>query len=268
MEAEENIAGKNRRLLSLITDFGNKDYFQARFKASVLKHCNDVNLIDVCHEIPLHDISLAAYQLKNIIQEFPEGSIHLVAVNNYYSEKARYLAFEHKAQYFIGPDNGIFSLVFPHLDQFTVYEINGPGQFRPNASTTYLHAISCLCHQLPFEEFGKLAHDLNLKIDFKPVVTSNQLRATVIHIDHFGNVVTNLTREVFEQARIDRSFKLYYDPHDPLEHISKTYGSVGVGEPLCFFNEAGHLEIAVCMGNAAQLLNLKLTETIQIDFIQ
>ena len=268
MESEQNYTGKNRRLLSLITDFGNKDYYQAKFKASVFKNCNQAEIIDVSHEIPLHDISLAAYQLKNIIQEFPKSSIHLVAVNNYYSDQPKYIAFECDGQFFIGPDNGVFSLVFPNLDQLEVYEIHGPDAFHRDASSVYLHAISCLYHELPMKEFGSKSDEIVLKIEFKPVVTTTQLRATVIHIDHFGNVVTNLSKSTFEDARMGRRFKLYYDPHDPLEYISKSYGSIGVGEPLCLFNEAGLLEIAISMGNAAQLLNLKINETIQIDFIE
>lgn len=267
LESEENITGKNRRLLSLTTDFGIQDYYQAKFKAAVYRQCPNVEILDVSHAIPLHDISLASYQLKNILQEFPDQSIHLVAVNNYYSESPKYIVFSYKNQFFVGPDNGIFSLVFPNLDQLKVYEIQSPDHGRGDASTKYLHAISCIFHHLPFEEFAIPTHDLVLKIDFKPVITSTQLRATVIHIDHFGNVVTNLSKSVFDDARNGRQFKLYYDPHDPLEYISKSYGSAGIGDPLCLFNETGLLEIAIYMGNAAQLLNLKINETIQIDFV-
>ncbi|MBP7643594.1 MAG: SAM-dependent chlorinase/fluorinase [Saprospiraceae bacterium] len=264
MEHINNI--KDKQLVSMISDFGTVDFYLAKFKASIYKKCPSLEIIDVNHHIPLHDISLAAFQLKNIIDEFPEGSIHLVAVNNHYNIQSRYFCFEVGGQYFIGPDNGIFSLIFPNLDSLVLYEILPLDDQMMSASAAYVHAISCIYHGLPMSEFTKKSQDPLMKIAFKPVVTSTQLRATVIHIDHFGNVITNLSKKDFEEAKSGRRFKLYYDPHDPLEYVSKSYASVPVGDPLCTFNESNLLEIAINMGNAAQLLNLKLNETIQIDF--
>lgn len=264
MDQSDNI--KDKQLVSLISDFGTVDFYLAKFKASLYRKCPAIEIIDVSHNIPIHDISLAAYQLKNLVDDFPEGSIHIVAVNNYYGSQPRYLCFEVNKQYFIGPDNGIFSLVFPELESYQLYEIFPPGEGTGYATYIYIHAVSCIHHGLPMSEFAKQATEPMIKIEFKPVVTSTQLRATVIHIDYFGNVVTNLTKADFDLAKAGRRFKLYYDPHDPLEFVSKIYASVPVGDPLCLFNESGLLEIAINMGNASQLLNLKLNETIQIDF--
>lgn len=265
MDQTNNI--KSKQLVSIISDFGISDFYLAKFKASIYRQCPSIEIVDVSHNIPIHDISLAAYQLKNIVGEFPFESIHVVAVNNYYSPQPRYLCFNVDNQFFLGPDNGIFSLIFDNLDAIKLNEIQSPGEGTMTASVIYSHAVSCIHHGLPLAEFTKEAKEPMMKIEFKPVVTSNQLRATVIHIDHFGNVITNLNHSDFDAARNGRRFKLYYDPHDPIEFVSKSYAAVPVGGALCLFNESGLLEIALNMGNASQMLNLKLNETIQIDFV-
>jgi S-adenosyl-L-methionine hydrolase (adenosine-forming) len=263
---EETVPYK-QRLISLTTDYGAKDFYLAKLKASIYKECKRAIMIDVVHELPIYDITTAAYNVKNVIDAFDIGDIHLLSVNNQYSTNPRFIAYQKNGQYFIGPDNGIFSLIDEDFHLEPVYQILMDGVSKMDAQSHYIHSVSCLYNGLSLADLGELITEPDTKLPFKPVISAYHMRATVIHIDSYGNVVTNLERTAFEEALQGRKFRLYYNPHDPLDFVSRSYASVGIGEPLCLFNEANQLEIAINMGNASTLLNLKLGETIQIDFV-
>ena len=109
--------------------------------------------------------------------------------------------------------------------------------------------------------------NFNEKVNLKPFWTLNQIRGTIIFIDSFENVVVNITYTEFEKARNNRNFLLFYKQKEPISLISADYFDVGIGEVLVKFNTEGYLEIAINMGKAASYLNLKVNETIQINFV-
>lgn len=254
------------QLVSLTTDYGSKDYYVAELKASILSGKGDFTIIDVSHHIDQYDIIQASFYLTNSIPSFPNDSIHIVAVNCNYKRKSRYLCFRKNDQYFIGPDNGIFSLIFDDLDTTDVYIIQPPENGNSSVNAVFSHAAAYIGHGLPLEEIGQKAEDINLKLKIQPVITSNQIRATIIHIDHFENVIVNLKSDIFEKVRSGRKFELYYKPNEPITYLSKDYGDVAIGDVVAFFNSAGYLEIAINMDKAASMLNLAKNEMIQINF--
>jgi hypothetical protein len=253
------------QIVSIISDFGHKDYYLAELTASLYTKCDDIRIIDISHNLELFDISLASYYLKCMLPSLPQKSINIVSVNNYYSKKPRYLIFEREDKYFMGPNNGVFTLLFDDLEN--VYEINIDDLDDKQIHNIYSHACACLSHKLPLEEFSKpLETPLNTKLNFRPVVTKDQIKTTIIHIDQYENVITNCTKEIFEKSRAGRNFSIYYNPNDPIEYLSKHYGEVAVGEVLAWFNTSDHLELAINMGTASTSLHLFKNETIQIDF--
>lgn len=252
------------QIVSLITDYGLTDTYLAELKAGMLSRCKDIFFLDICHQVDINEITSAAYLLKNMLPLLPESSINLVSVNNYYKPNPAYLVFNHESKYFIGPDNGIFSLVFDNLD--LVYAIDTEKIDSRNVNEIYCHAIACINHELHMEEFAMKIDEIDKRLAFRPVVNSSQIRASIIHVDHFGNVITNITKDTFEKVRANRSFSIYFKPNDPLHHVCKAYSDVSVGEVLGLFNQAGNLEIAINCGNASNILHLYKNETIQIDF--
>jgi len=256
------------QIVSLTTDYGSKDYYVAELKASILTNKNDFSIIDISHEIDKFDIVQASFYLQNAITSFPEGSIHIVAVNCNYKRKSEYICFEKNGHYFIGPNNGVFSLVFDTLDESSVYYITSPDVEVIKVNTIFSHAAAYIGHGLPLKDIGDVVTNFNRKLVIQPVVTSNQIRATAIHVDHFENVVVNLKKELFDKVRLNRRFELYYKPHDPITFLSKDYGDVSIGDPLAFFNSSGYLEIAMNMDKASSMLNLVKGEMIQINFYE
>jgi hypothetical protein len=256
------------QIVSLTTDYGSKDYYVAELKASILTNKNDFSIIDISHEIDRFDIVQASFYLSNAVTSFPMGSIHIVAVNCNYRLKSEYICFERDGHYFIGPNNGLFSLMFDDLDETKIYVITPPGEDTNKVNAIFSHAAAYIGHGLPIEDIGLVVQNYNKKLVIQPVLTSNQIRATVIHIDHFENVVVNLKKEVFDKVRNKRQFELYYKPHDPITFLSKDYSDVSIGDPLAFFNSAGYLEIAINMDKASSMLNLMKGEMIQINFYE
>jgi len=109
--------------------------------------------------------------------------------------------------------------------------------------------------------------DFRTKLPISPVITQSQIRATVLHIDHYNNAVINITREQFEKIRNGRNYEIYYKQKDPIRHISNHYGEVAVGDVLALFDSTGFLVIAINMNRASEQLNLVKNETIQINFL-
>ena len=207
----------------------------------------------------------AAYYLQNVKDSFPKGTIHIVAVYNYYDEDSKFVAFEKEGQYFLGPNNGVLSLVFEQIDTDTIYEID----FGDSISLTqiYSHAVAMISNNIPLEEIGPKIKNFHTKLPISPVITPSQIRATILHIDHYNNAVINITEDQFNKIRNGRKFEIYFKQTDPITQISRHYGEVPVGEVLALFDSTGYLVIAINMNRASDQLNLNKNETIQINFL-
>ncbi len=254
-------------LITLTTDFGSKEFYQAQLKASIYRHNSEAIILDVSHDVEPHDITQAAFFVKNILKETPENSIHIIAVNNFYGKKVEFVCTKWKNQYFVAPNNGVLSLIVNNGDgESTYYTIDTKKIENPSLEGIFSHAVAFLSHGLPFNEIGPLCENLVAKLELKPVITSSQIRATIIHVDRYENVIVNLKREEFEKWRDGRTFSIYYKQNDPITNISEHFGQVPIGEVLCYFNTNDYLTIAINMGKASSFLNLFRNETIQINF--
>ncbi|GJM35235.1 MAG: hypothetical protein DHS20C18_42360 [Saprospiraceae bacterium] len=252
-------------IVTLTTDFGWKDYYVAVIKGAMLSQNRDLNIIDITHDINNYDIVQAAFIFRNAWSNFPKATIHVLSVNDFNEGKTNFLAIRHEGHYFIGPDNGVFSLVFGTMPK-EVYRLdfNKKGDFP--LKDIYAKAVGHLAHDRPFQEIGLPAEETVSRITFQPVIGPSQIKGTVIHVDKFENVFLNIPKTLFKQVGGGRSFSLYFKRHDPIKRLSRSYHDVPVGEVLTRFNSAGYLEIAINMGNAASLLGLNLEDTVQIDF--
>ncbi len=253
------------KLVTLISDFGTKDHYAALLKGRILTHSSNAQIIDVTHEIDTHDIRQAAYILNAICKKFPKGTIHIVAVNNYYDPKFEIILFEYKDQYYLGPNNGIFSLAFDSIDESQVYKVI-LDESEQDLFNLIAHGVSLIAQDMSITEVGPPLHQFEKKIDIQPVINNDEIRATIIHIDKFDNVIVNVHKEFFEYIRKDRPFEIFFKYYNPVKKISETYSDAPIGEVLCLFNSANYLEIAINMGKAASQLDLIKDETIQIKF--
>ncbi|MEZ4908644.1 MAG: SAM-dependent chlorinase/fluorinase [Saprospiraceae bacterium] len=252
-------------IITLTSDFGIKNYNVANLKGNLLSISEGLNIVDISHEIDNYDIEEAAYMLSNSYRSFPVGTINIVLVNIYYSKNPRIILAYNSGYYFIVPDNGILSLIIEDDENTSLRA------FDYNTSIAQLYEvidkiIDGLMNGIEIDSLGEKVVGINNKISIKPVVSNNIIRASVIHIDNFGNAIVNIKKEFFYSKNIDGNFKLYYNPKDYISKISNNYTDVSIGDELCFFNSAGYMEIAVNMGNASEMLGLTKDSAIQIFF--
>ncbi|MEO1515985.1 MAG: SAM-dependent chlorinase/fluorinase [Bacteroidota bacterium] len=252
-------------IVTITSDFGTTDYYLAIIKGTLLQLDATLNIIDISHNIKNYDIVQAAFVLKNAYHHFPKGSIHIISINNFYAAGRCFLAIRHDGHYFIGPDNGIFYLMFGD-ELKDIYELEQPPKSAFELNDYYKKAVGHLLQGLPFNEIGIPLDSIEQRISIQAVTTKSQIRGSVIHIDHYENVITNIDKTLFQQIGKSRSCQVSFRRHQPIQGISYNYSDVGVGETLCFFNSAGFLEIAINNGKASSMLGLMLEDSVQVDF--
>jgi S-adenosyl-L-methionine hydrolase (adenosine-forming) len=253
------------QIVTLTTDFGTQDYYAAMLKGAMLTEFPALQFVDITHNVKNFNIVQAAYTVKHFYQKFPKGTIHIVAVNNYYQSDPVYIALEKDGHFFIGPDNGVFSLIFQsfpavcqkipsHLPSILAHE------------AAFVRAVGHIARQLILSDLGEPLTEITQRLSLQAITGEAMIRGSVIHIDAFENVVLNITRELWNRYSYFRRFSLFFKRHDPIVELSTTYADVEIGEVLCLFNSANHLEIAINMGKAASMLSLDVEDTIQVEF--
>ncbi|MEY3367810.1 MAG: hypothetical protein RI973_965 [Bacteroidota bacterium] len=251
-------------IVTLTTDFGLEDYYVAVLKGAMLQRNPDLNIVDITHAIKPYDIVQGAFVLKNAYDSFPKGTLHIITVDNS-PGVAPFIAFQLDDHYFIGPDNGIFSLMFGSLPE-QVFRLEMDNNKAFPLKKMLSKAVDDFYSGRPFFEIGLPAENIIERIALQPVISTAQIRGSVIYVDHYENAVVNIHRELFERVQNGRDFALFFKRHDPLTRLCKHYGEVAIGETLCLFNSANFLEIAINMGKASSMLGLYLDDMVQIDF--
>ena len=252
-------------IVTLTTDFGTRDSYAGALKGAILSLDPKLNLVDISHDVPPFDIVRAAFILKNCWDEFPAGTIHVVSVNPFINADPAFLAVEFNQHFFILPDNGLLSLLFP-VQINKAFRIALPENSTFPQKNAIAWAVAALAGGKPVFEIGDQVSDLESRLTLQPVVNAELIRGTVIHKDRYGNVITNITDHLFESARKGRPFSIIFKNHLPLFKIAQNYTTVPVGETLALFNDMGLLEIAMNMDDAGSLLDMQIDDTVQINF--
>ncbi len=256
------------KIITLTTDFGQKDWYAGALKGALLHAAPDAQLVDISHQIDPFDIVQGALVLQHSWHEFPAGTLHCVAVNCAYEAAPQFVLAAHAGHFFLAPNNGILSLFLGELPvaQARLLDNASPEQHFA-VKTVYAQALAQWHAGTPFEEIGTaMTEPLLQRIGLNPVINAQQIRGTVVHIDQFDNVVLNIERSVFERACKGRAFALYFRKNDPITTLSNNYSDVPMGEPLCLFNHAGLLEIAINFGRASTLLGIKKEDVVEVVF--
>ena len=258
-------------VITLTTDLGHRDFYQAALKGSIISQLPDVRLVDISHDIPSFSIQHAAFVINNAYPYFPKDTVHLIGIDTVFQEDSRYLAMSYKGQYFVGADNGIFSIITGEDRPDEMVEINIMQDLR------YLHfpladiLTKAACH---IANGGKL-RDIGLPVDnavqkvtFQPVYNQNSIKGHVTYIDSFGNVISNISKDLFNRVQNGRDFILRFKRNETISNLSWHYNEVAEGEKLCLFGISNFLEIAINKGHASQLLGLYQDETILVEFLE
>lgn len=252
-------------LITLLSDFGNKDNAVAIAKGLLLKVNPSARLIDLSHEVAPYNLLQCSYLLMSAYKNFPAHTFHVSMFDIMHQAPARLLLAKHSDQFILTADNGLLSYSFPD-EELEVYQYN-------KTADTYLEWLALASEWIRelsennYEVQESNAHRFTSQKEvapIQPVVKEKQVECHVIHIDRFGNVVLNLSQKRFEELRAGRDFTIRIPRSAAINKFSKNYNDVPEGERLGLFNSAGYLEIAIREGSAAQLLGLELFKKDQL----
>ena len=225
-------------IITLTTDLGLKDYYVGSIKGAIYKEMPDATVVDISHDVPKFDIAQAAFIINNTYREFPEGSIHIVGVNPEETPETPHLVVVYDGHYFIGADNGIFSLIFEKTPE-RIVELTLSQDTDLLTFPTKDVFVKAACHLArggTLGIIGKPVQTMNERMMLRAVVDGSTIRGMVIYIDSYGNVITNISRHLFNKVGKGRAFTIQfrvsrYDIHE----IHNTYKEVPEGEKLALF---------------------------------
>lgn len=243
------------RIVTLLTDFGISDHYVAAMKGQILARAPEAKLVDITHDIQPGDIQSAAYLLSSCRNDFPKGTVHLAVVDPGVGSKRRPMALEANSRYYVGPDNGIFTLVARAADEPRTRELTRQDLFNSPVSNTFhgrdifAPVAGSLAAGLAFDQVGsRLADPQELHIP-DVSIQKGEIRGTVLHVDRFGNVITDISDNHLRWAEIDRNqFGCEIGNHR-IEEVRKFYA--GSEDKSFLLIGSGSLVEISCNGNSA-----------------
>lgn len=255
-------------IITLTSDWGTADYYLAAVKGTILSSLPDVTIVDVSHHIRSFDIESAAFAVRNCFRSFPRGTVHILAINTEESIEHPHVVMKFEGHYFIGSDNGIFSMIFGESAPEEAIEISvlqDSGFFTFSTRDRFAKVAIMLLKGVPMQELGEPRPVITRRFLFEPVVSGNVIRGQVTHIDAYENAITNITSELFRREHRNRKFEIYFAGYR-IHRIDKGYQDVGLADLVAIFGTHGMLEIAINQGKAASLCGLERNTAVVITF--
>jgi len=260
-------------IITLTSDFGSKDSFAASMKGVILRINPQAQIVDLSHEINPQDIWEAAFTLKTAYDYFPKGTVHLAVVDPGVGTGRRPIVVVTESYYFVGPDNGLFSLVYQESERVRVHHITASHYFLPNPGRTFhgrdifAPVAAWLAKGIPSGNFGEEIEDyvkLNVPV---PKKAPNVIEGHVIHIDRFGNCITNIEYTDI-QSLIPEGENIgplsITAAGKEVKGLKRFYAEAAPGEPGAIINSSGYLEIFMFKQNARTSLSLKRGEAVRV----
>ncbi|MEI6681725.1 MAG: SAM-dependent chlorinase/fluorinase [Bacteroidota bacterium] len=255
-------------IITLTSDWGLKDHYVGSVKGAILRQFPDARIVDISHQIPAFDLNQAAFIIRNFYGSFPEGTIHIIAINSEAATDTPHTLVHYHGHYFIGADNGIFSLLFDEKpDRIIELDIIQDSDYFTFPSRDVFVKVAChIASGKPIEQLGHPKAGIIQRMAFKPVIQDDLIRGKVIYIDNYENVFVNITEPLFTSVVKNRKFVITFrSPNYRITTISKSYKDVNPGEMLALFSTSGYLEIAICQSKASSLLGLKMDQLVLVE---
>lgn len=246
------------RIITLTTDFGSQDHFVGTMKGVILGIAPRANIVDITHEIKPFNVLEGAFTIAQAYPYFPKGSVHVIVVDPGVGTSRRAILVEAASQYFIGPDNGVFSMIYigkPHR----VREITNKRLFLKEVSQTF-HGRDVFAPSAAYlvtgskpNDYGKIINDyIQLGLLHPHQMSRRAWSGTVLKVDRFGNLITNFHIDQFPDLRA-KSFEVSIGLRRIID-LTPTFGECIPGEPAAIIGSSGYLEVAINQDSAAKVL--------------
>lgn len=273
-------------IITLTTDFGEKDHFAGAIKGAIYSELPGVRIVDISHSVSPFNISEAAYIIQNAYSSFPEGTIHIIGIDSEINEENKHIAIKLNGHYFVCANNGIMSMICAEIAPEQIVEINIHDKIETSFPVLDVF-VKVACHIARGGALGIIGKNMEVIKPIKnlaPYINEEktQIIGSIIYIDNYGNVISNIKKSFFEDIQKGRMFEVSARNHKFKKIYSKYSDIVNFevpeekrndeGRGLVVFNSSLYLEIAIyksncsSVGSASTLMGLKLRDTITINF--
>lgn len=273
-------------LITLTTDFGTKDHFVGAVKGAIYTELPDAKIVDITHEISPFNITETAYILKNSYKSFPDKSIHIVGVDSELSSENKHIAILLDNHYFICPDNGLISMIASEINPTQIVEINIHDRIESSFPVldVFVQVACFIARGGNLGVIGKEIQTYKKMTEIQPKIdaTQTQILGSVIYIDNYGNVISNISQKLFNEVGKGRAYRIKARRYT-FNKIQQKYNEIinykieedrkhYDGNKLAIFNSAEFLEIAIyrsnlkTVGGASTLLGLSYRDSITVEF--
>lgn len=273
-------------IITLTTDFGEKDHFVGAVKGAIYTELEDVKIVDISHSISPFHLHEAAYIIQNAYKSFPEGTIHVIGVDSELNPENKHIALLMDGHYFVCADNGIISLLTAEMRPEKIVEINIHDRVTSNFPVldVFVKVAGHLARGGTLEVIGKSISEIKEVTAIRPVVNKNesQIIGNIIYVDNYGNVISNITEKLFEKVGRGRKFvinarsnqisKIHTRYSDAINFDLPPDRREEDGKKLAIWNSSSYLELAIyksnpsSVGGASTLFGLDFRDTITVNF--
>ena len=252
------------KTITLLSDFGLKDSYVGIMKGVILSIFSDVIIVDITHEVDPQDVREGAFIIEEYYRYFEKGTIHMAVVDPTVGSDRRSIVFSKGGHFFIGPDNGVFTLLYD--DSILVYAIENSRYMLRDISPTFhgrdifAPAAAYLASGVQPSTFGTTVSDPVLLPDLNPIIDKNVLKGEVVRFDRFGNGITNIAKTVIDGFIKQKTFTIQFRGMS-FRKIQKSYYE---GEVVPLIGSSGYLEFGYFKGNLREKLGLKKGDQVTI----
>jgi S-adenosylmethionine hydrolase len=262
-------------VITLLTDYGLKDSYVAEMKGAILRIAPDVSLVDISHDVGNYSIEEGAFHISRSVPYFPDGTVHVGVVDPGVGSQRRGIIIQAKGAWLVGPDNGLLAPAAERLGVERVFEITKRDLLPERVSDvfdgrdTFGPTGALLSKGVDPEDLGVEIHDYTRLESYQPRVSRDCVEATIIHVDGFGNLVTNVTYEVLDRLGVEDGALIEVgvgDKEYQLPYVRR-FSAVPEGELLLLVAGGGYLEFAVNQGDASDRLGIGKGDRVRLSIL-
>ncbi len=274
-------------IITLTTDFGEKDHFVGAVKGAIYTEMEDAKIVDISHSVSPFHLHEAAYIIQNAYKSFPTGSIHIIGVDSELNPENKHIAVLMNGHYFVCADNGIISMLTSEIRPEKIVEINIHDRLISNFPVldVFVKVATHIARGGTLDVIGKKITETKELTGIRPAVSNkeSQISGTVIYIDNYGNVISNITKKLFEEVGRGREFVIHARNTEFTKIHAKYSEAINFDNPpekreedgkrLVLWNSSNYLELAIykssskTVGSASSLFGLDYRDAIMVNFI-
>ncbi|UCC58480.1 MAG: S-adenosyl-l-methionine hydroxide adenosyltransferase family protein [Candidatus Bathyarchaeum sp.] len=259
-------------VITLLSDFGSKDPYVAEMKAVILSINSEASVVDITHEVDKFNIRMGAFILASATPYFPPNTVHVAVVDPGVGTKRRSIIVETKRGFYVGPDNGLLMLAAQKEGIIKVYHIDNPKYMLSRVSRTFhgrdifAPAAAHLAAGTGPSEFGPAIQDYVFPEFVKPQAREGEVVGEVLHIDDFGNIVSNISVEDLQSEGFHKGDSLLVRLGDKtlILQFCSAYGEVPDGTALALVGSSDFIEVALNQGSASKTFKAEVGEPFRI----